>query len=329
MPHRPQVFGDAIIRQLNSEKWDQREEALQSISERLRQEANVAAEMSDRLPLFNACCCIVRSAMNDKVAPVYFASCKLLEYLVDDFGKELSAEDVQAGLAPLMGSMLARTGESNQRVLECTCALFLSLARMETVGLDFIATYVTQQIKTMRKTRLVWGRLDLVRRTIIEYGLKRANKFSADTVLPMVIPALEVADEKVRKMAMRVVVDTYKIVGKDAVNPHVQNCKPALQNSLQRRFDKADGKPTQPKQSATRLAPLKPLKGAGSLPPLQMEGVSLKGGPPKRSSLAPLAAPRSQLSAGLPAPMSDVRTTLSNTLDDEEAMMNSILQDGP
>ena len=301
MPHRPQVFGDAIIRQLNSEKWDQREEALQSISERLRQEANVAAEMSDRLPLFNACCCIVRSAMNDKVAPVYFASCKLLEYLVDEFGKELNAEDVQAGLAPLMGSMLARTGESNQRVLECTCALFLSLARMETVGLDFIATYVTQQIKTMRKTRLVWGRLDLVRRTIIEYGLKRANKFSADTVLPMVIPALEVADEKVRKMAMRVVVDTYKIVGKDAVNPHVQNCKPALQNSLQRRFDKADGKPTQPKQSATRLAPLKPLKGAGSLPPLQMEGVSLKGGPPKRSSLAPLAAPPSQLSAGLPA----------------------------
>ena len=49
------MFGDAIIKKLSSEKWNDREEALQSIDGRLRQEAKVAAEMSDRLPLFNAC----------------------------------------------------------------------------------------------------------------------------------------------------------------------------------------------------------------------------------------------------------------------------------
>ena len=122
-----EVFGDAIIRALSSEKWDSREEALQSIEGRLRQEALVAGEMTDRMPLYNACCCILRTAMNDKVAPVYFASCKLLSHLVSAYGKDLNPDDIQAGLVPLMNIMLARTGESNQRVLECTCSTLLSV----------------------------------------------------------------------------------------------------------------------------------------------------------------------------------------------------------
>jgi hypothetical protein len=90
-----EMFGDAIIRDLSSDKWDCREEALQSIEERLRHEARTLGEMSDRLPLYNACCCILRTAMNDKVAPVYFASCKLLTHLVSEYGQYLSPDDVQ------------------------------------------------------------------------------------------------------------------------------------------------------------------------------------------------------------------------------------------
>lgn len=325
------MFGDAIIKQLNSEKWDQREQALQKIDERLLQEANVAAEMSDRLPLFNACCCIVRTAMNDKVAPVYFESCKLLEYLISDYGKDLPSDEVQAGIAPLMTSMLSRTGESNQRVLECTCALFLSLARMENVGLDFVGWHITQPVKTMRKLRLVWGRLDLVRRTIVEFGLKRSTAFSTETVLPLVIPALDVADEKVRKLAVRCVVDVYKTAGNDAVAPHIKTCKPALQNLLQRRFDKADGKETTPSKRVGNLAPLGPGKGS-SLPPLslRMEGLAIKGsggaaGLPGLSAHPFGGAPLGG-AALLPPPM---KTSSANFMDDEENLMNSILQDGP
>jgi hypothetical protein len=323
-----QVFGDAIIKQLSSEKWDQREQALQKIDERLRQEANVAAEMSDRLPLFNACCCIVRTAMNDKVAPVYFEACKLLEYMLSDYGKDLPADEVRAGISPLMTSMLGRTGESNQRVLECTCALFLSLARLENVGLDFVAGYITQPVKTMRKLRLVWGRLDLLRRAIVAFGLKRSAGFSAETVMPMVVPALDVADEKVRKMAVRVVTDVYKIGGKEAIAKHTENCKPALQNLLQRRFDKADGKESAPtKRSAGSLAPIK----GSSLPPLslRMDGVAIKGGP--SPGLPGLAAGQAHPFGGAPLAMSTLPPppAASDFLDDEESLMNSILQDGP
>ncbi len=325
---RPQVFGDVIIKKLNSDKWSEREEALQSIDERLRQEAKVAAEMSDRLPLFNACCCIVRTAMNDKVAPVYFEACKLLEYMLSDYGKNLPADEVRAGVAPLMTSMLGRVGESNQRVLEATCALFLSLARLPNVGLEFIAGYVTTPIKTMRKLRLVWGRLDLLRRAVVAFGLKRSEALSAETVMPVVVPALDVADEKVRKMAVRVVTDVYKIAGKDAIEKHIQNCKPALQNLLQRRFDKADGKEAGPtKRPAGSLAPIK----GSSLPPLslRMDGVAIKGGPTPKLSLP--AQPQAHPFGGAPLEMSALPPppTSSDFLDDEESLMNSILQDGP
>lgn len=323
------MFGDAIIKKLSSEKWNDREEALQSIDGRLRQEAKVAAEMSDRLPLFNACCCIVRAAMNDKVAPVYFEACKLLEYMISEYGKDLPADEVRAGIAPLMTSMLGRTGESNQRVLESTCTLFLSLARLQNVGLEFVAGYITKPVKTMRKLRLVWGRLDLLRRAIVAFGLKRSAAFSAETVMPVVVPALEVADEKVRKMAVRVVTDVYKIAGKDATEKHIQNCKPALQNLLQRRFDKADGKEAAPtKRPAGSLAPIK----GSSLPPLSlhMNGVAIKGGPtPKLAGLS--SQPQAHPFGGAPLEMNALPPppTSSDFLDDEESLMNSILQDGP
>ena len=48
--------------------------------------------------------------MNDKVAPVYFEACKLLEYMISDYGKDLPADEVRAGIAPLMTSMLGNLG---------------------------------------------------------------------------------------------------------------------------------------------------------------------------------------------------------------------------
>ena len=130
-------------------------------------------------------------------------------------------------------------------------------------------------------------------------------------------------------MAVRVVTDVYKIAGKDAIEKHIQNCKPALQNLLQRRFDKADGKESAPtKRSAGSLAPIK----GSSLPPLslRMDGVAIKGGPtPKLSGLS--AQPQAHPFGGAPLEMSALPPppASSDFLDDEESLMNSILQDGP
>jgi hypothetical protein len=90
------VLGDAIIKKLNSGKWDEREQAIHKIKDRLQNEADTTdTETTDQLPLFNACCCSMRKAMNDKVAPVYFASCSLLDVMLETCANELNNDDVQ------------------------------------------------------------------------------------------------------------------------------------------------------------------------------------------------------------------------------------------
>lgn len=281
-----EVLGDELIKKLNSEKWDTREDALRKIKDTLDAERSIGssdgdADSTDRLPFFNACCCVMRKAMNDKVAPVYFAACSLLDTLLETCAGDLNSDDIQAGIMPLMSTIIVRTGDTNQRVMERTCNVILELARKRKVGLDFVARYLTMQHKSMRKLRLVWGRLDLIRRSMLEFGFKRSTIFTAETVMPIVVPALDVPDEKVRKLAVRIVVDVYKQGGLAAVEKHIQNCKPALQNLLQQRFDEADGKlpvPVAAKGAANRLTPLnRPAAGMSSLPPLSMKGVAIKG----------------------------------------------------
>lgn len=112
---------------------------------------------------------------------------------------------------PLMSTIIVRTGDTNQRVMERTCnvilevyhkmcltrleeqsvggvfessvcsvaCVILQLARKQKVGLDFVARYLTMQHRSMRKLRLVWGRLDLVRRSMLEFGFKRSTIFTA------------------------------------------------------------------------------------------------------------------------------------------------------
>ena len=108
------MLGDAIIKHLNSGKWDEREQAIHKIKDRLQNENDtetcIDTETTDQLPLFNACCCSMRKAMNDKVAPVYFASCSLLDVMLETCANELNNDDVQVRDARIIALIFASRG---------------------------------------------------------------------------------------------------------------------------------------------------------------------------------------------------------------------------
>ena len=181
---------------------------------------------------------------------------------------------------------------------------------------------------------------------MLEFGFKRSTIFTAETAMPMVVPALDVPDEKVRKLAVRIVVDVYKQGGRSSVEKHLHNCKPALQNLLQQRFDEADGKaPSASKGglgSSNRLTPLnRPAAGMSSLPPLRMDGVAIKGRDSASSSKETGETPSKEFShpfgaVEMPLPMSSGPISGASPElfqgsmvmeDEEEQLMSSILQD--
>ena len=89
-----EVFDADMLTKLSSDLWNEREQALQNIDKRVKSHDDYSS--ADKMPLFNACCCILRKGTADKVAPVFFAACALLESITDSsFAGSIPADDVQ------------------------------------------------------------------------------------------------------------------------------------------------------------------------------------------------------------------------------------------
>ena len=64
------------------------------------------------------------------------------------------------------------------------------LSNKPCVSFGYAAKYIVQPIKSLRKFRLVWGRLELIRRAIAEFGIDKEEAFSATVRAPSLPRAL-------------------------------------------------------------------------------------------------------------------------------------------
>lgn len=340
-----EIFGETVIRNLSSEEWSEREDALNSIRERIEKEQEQRQDIStdddmmmNKLPLFNACCCILRPGLCDKIAPVYFAAISLLETLAVSFAVKINNDDAESGLSGLMSIVVNKVGDSNVRILEASCQAIIAISRCSSSlgGLDFTSPFILRPITNMKRLRLVWGRLELLKRTMECFEIRHSNAFVLDTILPFVVPALGQQEQgnnlqgKVRKLAQRIVSSVYKqssLLDKAKVRQHLETCPSATLKALNRRFDIIDGKdPAEREAREKKLNGRVPLRSLppinnfkSSLPPLKMEKteLSVKSTSLNYSQKLPSKRP-------IPA-NTDMNSSVFN--DDEENFMNDIICD--
>eukprot|EP00736_Rhodelphis_marinus_P009299 Rmarinus@m.14020 len=261
---------------------------------------------------FNATCCLVQRSLSDKIAPVFFDSLDVIRTLVETQASAMHRDDLAACLGAVLPQLVARIGDSNSRVHEAACHSILFLTRHPAVGGVMIFPYVcspsadeTDSIKDDDKQRAgkkpslgkrprhVRGVLALLRKVIPEAGFSEQSGLSVNVVVGAIArPALDSPDEKLRRVAMAVVVESYRLAPratrqylKDVTNTGVLK---ALQPRLKDIDNGGEGKAAPRKtfaQTRGHAKSLPPLQ-RGSAPPLRTLNTNTVDRTPLRSSLS-------------------------------------------
>jgi hypothetical protein len=198
---------------------------------------------------------------------VYFSALEVLKALLSNLGPSIATDTLQAGLAKLMPTILARVGNINTRIHTASLQALLFVAADRRLSTEFVGPYVLAPPKKKSgQAPLLAGRLELIQSLLKEFNSTRG--MSVDSVMAFAQPALDSPDEKLRRSAVRVVCELYslqRMAGGTLDEKYLASLKPAVQKKLRVKFAEIDGVAPPPavpsggsgKRHRQELAPLK------------------------------------------------------------------------
>eukprot|EP00735_Rhodelphis_limneticus_P003823 TRINITY_DN15349_c0_g1::TRINITY_DN15349_c0_g1_i1::g.22781::m.22781 TRINITY_DN15349_c0_g1::TRINITY_DN15349_c0_g1_i1::g.22781 ORF type:complete len:560 (-),score=136.10,sp/O60308/CE104_HUMAN/23.40/8e-12,HEAT/PF02985.17/2e+02,HEAT/PF02985.17/94,HEAT/PF02985.17/0.42,HEAT/PF02985.17/1.3e+03,CLASP_N/PF12348.3/0.0011,HEAT_2/PF13646.1/1.6,HEAT_2/PF13646.1/1.2e+03 TRINITY_DN15349_c0_g1_i1:171-1850(-) len=231
-----EIFGGQDVSRLFSETWDVRDEAMKVIRDQLTEER---IRCNDEEKVFQVTSMLLQRMLADRVAPVYFTSLDALKALMKNYTAEVQKCHLIDSCSNLIPILVSRIGDSNARVHEASCHALIFMARLRTVGPEAVFPHCVIPFTNQKKTRHIRGRLLLLRRAIPEFTFADSG-MSCERVMALPRPALAIPDDKVRKAAMNVAVEAYKLNPK-VTKRSLRELNPALLKTMQARFDEVDG----------------------------------------------------------------------------------------
>lgn len=273
--------------------------------------------------------------------PVYFSTLETIKVMFDGLVNHIPDTLVLNGVNKFVPLIIHRVGNLNARIHTASTQMLLFLAADRRVGLQAIGPFALAPLKKSRSQAALYvGRLDLVQQMLRQFSSTQG--LSVGSVMTFAAAALDSPDDKLRKAAVKVVCEIYRLqrmAGGNLDHKYLVSLKPAVMTKLEAKFAEVDaGLRGGGSMQGSRLAPLGPIISRQNLPcsaraeadglcissssgtaaPLRKE----KSKPPRPEGLQhkkPRPADRDENIWG-PAP--NRRTVFD---DDEEGLMNEIL----
>jgi len=268
-----EIFGEENVVMVQSSTWSERERGLKNLHSLLLADTWDNQEASK---VWKACCGLLQKCVRDKVAPVYFSSLEVLKILVRNAAcSGVSKEAVRDQMNDIAPALVHRAGNLNSRISQASIETLVLLAGEKPMGMQYISPFVMEPVKrTKNQTTVMSGRLEMLMSLLDRYGLSdKGGGLSARQLLYFTRSALEMPDDKVRNLAVQLIVAVYMANGRQLEMKHFGTLKPALLKMLERKFAEVDaaelGEEGGPGMGCDD-ADLPPLVGTGasSLPPL-------------------------------------------------------------
>lgn len=233
------LFKEHNINMIFSKVWGERERGLKNIHSLIVSESITRSGAADHTTLWRTVCGILQTLIKDKVAPVYFSSLEVLKVLVHSVCPRVPLEEVHDRLDEIMPALMHRTGNLNVRISQASMELVVFLAGERSVGIQYITPYVLETVrKSKNATSVLAGRLELLQHLLNVFQLQKEGTggFTVERVLNFAVPALETPDDKVRSIAVALVVKVYVLNGRFMDERVIMQLNPALQKMLHRKF---------------------------------------------------------------------------------------------
>ena len=292
--------------------------------------------------------------IRDKVVPVYFSSLETLKTLfsalLPDIGNDVAYEAVNR-LVPVL---MHRVGNLNARIHTGASQTLMFLASERRIGPQVVGPYALAAFKKSRsQSNMYIGRLDLVQQMLKSFSSTQG--LSVGSVMAFSAAALDSPDDKLRKAAVKVVCEVYRLqrmAGGDIDDKYLVNLKPAVLKKLQAKFAEIDGGapvegPASTSSARKHLAPLEDVPIRRNIPNGGASSSSSKGKnkPPRSDSTQHKKLRREDLPGVFsPGPMDESIGSLMATRrkpfnpnpastrrvfdDTDEGLMNDILFGG-
>lgn len=273
-----EAFGPMIASSLQSPKWDKRAQALKAVGTMLRglDLQGMAAPgstgcvgkalrgLNDRIRSWRACCHLLHHVMRDKVMPVRLASFELFQETFADVDGLVSKEECHIALDLLVQHAMDRLGDSNVRLHESArkCVCFCA-EKPFLLGLDAMLKRLRVRMESSGKggdrQKVYNGVLDAVNFLLQQFPGRRlssrnldddedddeaideAGSWTAADIAPFVVAGMDDSlGPRVRSTVIALAVTVYHTFGMEAMQPVLQDLRPAKQALLRQKFQESE-----------------------------------------------------------------------------------------
>lgn len=234
------IFGEHIVKGLTASDWKTREQSILSIV-RLLENAQFV-QKKDPVLVWKFSCEMLTKILRDKVAPIFFAGLTFFTELVTAYCNILSTKQLQSGTDTIVPLLIHRCGNLNSRIHETSMQAIMHMTGSAKFGCAYIGPFalapLPKKAQGAGQTGQYCGRLDLIYHLLITF--RSTQGLPVEDVFTFSRGALELAEEKVRSAAIKVVAELYRLrrMAGDEINieRYLPGLKPALVQVLEKRF---------------------------------------------------------------------------------------------
>ncbi|XP_061625283.1 centrosomal protein of 104 kDa isoform X1 [Phyllopteryx taeniolatus] len=204
-----EVYGESLVASAYSKSWSNREAALLAVHKKLLEVPSTTPKDELR-NMIRAAVFLVKRALLEKVSPVFQASLKLLFFMLSQLIPGLGRVEVTYCLENTWPNLLARTGNSTNRLSITAMACIQEIAVLKDVRvLQFIPLELVKPFKSNFPIRLAQSRAEMLESLLEELGTENSG-FTLENVMMFCTAALEHGASAVREVALRIIMSMYK-----------------------------------------------------------------------------------------------------------------------
>ncbi|XP_072305435.1 centrosomal protein of 104 kDa [Eucyclogobius newberryi] len=209
--HAIQVFGETIVSAAYSKNWSYREDALESVQQRLKEASSCGSKEELRV-MVRATVLLLKRSLQDKVSTVFQASLKLLFLLLSEVipGAGLGRAEFSLCLEQTWPHLLPRIGDACNRLRLAAIAFVQEMSVLKDVrALQWIPCELVKPIRSTLPTRLVQSQAELLENLLAALGTNGSG-FTLENIMTFCTGALAHSCSAVRGAAVRIILSMYQ-----------------------------------------------------------------------------------------------------------------------
>lgn len=212
-----EVFGSLTVEHAYSKIFSQREESLRDVKRQV-EDFEVLHSHVAPVRFLRAATMLVQKALKDIVLSVFIESLDVLKTLLCHFPKQrkIPKSEIANVVEKTLPEIHIKLGDKAARQRSAAHRYIMEMVDFPEVrALQTVPAHFCQPLAGNVQPRLAHGQVQLVEQLVAKLGVEKDSGLSVSTVMAFAVPALQHPSGSVREAAERIIINLYKMKGRE------------------------------------------------------------------------------------------------------------------